>query len=159
MITAHWTGFKNTINKAENLGLNYKDAVTRASRQTVDKIVNDAMQILNDKRMQEHHMHGWMVRHIKDTWDRNNGIWHGDSFTIKLINTSDHAAAVEFGVKHRIYPKSKKPGALLWLGDSIFKASVRGQPPKHFLQGAINKHSELLNAFKKYLRDEINLLI
>ena len=159
MITAHWTGFKSTIEKAVNLNLTYKDAVMKASRETVDDIIDDAMQILNDQRMQEHHIHGWAVRHIKDTWDRNDEIWHEDSFTINLKNTSDHAAAVEFGVKHRIYPKSRKPGALLWLGDSIFKASVRGQPPKHYLGGAINKHSKILNVFKKYLKDEINILI
>lgn len=149
MISAEFRGIRAVPRRAMKLKLGFPIMVQWAANKAVVKIKDMAMDSLNASVKGTTFSHGWPVIHIKDAWEGHkpgDGVWEGDDYKVVLRNVSEHAAAVEFGVHHLIFPK---PGhTMLYLGNHTYAPYVRGQQGYHYLQQAISRHDEIFGAFK-----------
>lgn len=123
-----------------------------ATHRVMDMIVKNANEIV----YQDYHTysHGHSTPPIEDSWVHEKGQYYkGYGYITRLRNDAYHAAAVEFGVPHMIFPKV---ATKLHLGNDVFKTSVEGQKGKFYLTKSINMADEYFKLYAKELTRVIN---
>jgi len=124
-----------------------------ATHRVMDEIEKNANEIVY--RDYKTYSHGHSTPPIEKSWVHEKGKYYSNyGYVTRLRNDSEHAAAVEFGVPHIIYPKNAMK---LHLGNGVFKESVRGQDGKFYLTNAINMTDQYLDIFARELRGIIGV--
>lgn len=148
MIFAEFRGIRKVPKRAMRLQTSFPSIVEEATTNAVTTVMDNAMDILRSNEKGTAFSHGWPVIHIGDAWEGfkpGDGKWFGTNYMVILRNVSDHAAAVEFGVHHTIFPKKKK--GMLYLGEGTYVPFVKGQAGYHYLQQSIDRKDEIRNAY------------
>jgi len=167
MIELNITGVEKTIEKCLALESLTNRVMYDGMKKSLEKLKNVAEENLRKSLLETtvleqlgyaRNQHGWPQVSINEAWEILDGEMKYGEINGTLVNWSQHAAAVEFGVPGRIYPRTAKVLAL-GPGGPYF-ASVRGQQGKFFLTNAMNQGEEIAEEiYGTMLKREISTLL